>query len=90
MGRRLNDLTGDRFGRLVVLERAENQKKISYKADGSIKRVNNFPRWKCRCDCGKIVTVYGHHLRSGASKSCGCYRADSLRERFKKSDGAKS
>lgn len=30
--------------------------------------------WKCRCSCGKEVIVRGAHLRSGASKSCGCSR----------------
>lgn len=86
MGRRLIDLTGDRFGRLVVIERADNDRKIFRNPDGSVRRITNYPRWKCKCDCGKIVTVYGHHLRAGLTKSCGCYRADSVRARFKKGE----
>ena len=30
--------------------------------------------WLCRCDCGNEIVVTGTNLRSGASKSCGCYR----------------
>ncbi len=31
-------------------------------------------KWKCRCTCGNIRLVQGHHLRNGNTKSCGCYR----------------
>ena len=30
--------------------------------------------WKCKCDCGKEKIVYGGHLESGHTKSCGCFR----------------
>ena len=30
--------------------------------------------WKCICDCGKEKVVYGGHLESGHTKSCGCIR----------------
>lgn len=59
MGRFI-DLTGQRFGRLVVLERAEDDK-------------NKNPRWRCRCDCGNETVVLGHHLRTGNTRSCGCF-----------------
>jgi len=55
------DLTGQRFSKLVVIERAENDK--SGKAC-----------WKCICDCGKETIVSGSNLRSGHTKSCGCNR----------------
>ncbi len=58
---KLIDLTGQRFGRLVVIERAENDK------SGNV-------RWVCRCDCGKTITTNGWSLRNGATKSCGCLR----------------
>ena len=60
------DLTGQRFGRLVVIERAEN---IIYN-DGRT-RV----QWLCQCDChgpNSLVIVSSDHLRSGHTKSCGC------------------
>jgi hypothetical protein len=60
MGRYV-DLTGQRFGKLTVIERAVYKKERTY--------------WRCLCDCGKIVKVDGSALRRGHSKSCGCARA---------------
>lgn len=53
------DLTGERFGRLFVLERAD-------------KTAKSQQRWRCLCDCGKETFATTGHLRSGHSKSCGC------------------
>jgi len=55
---KLVDLTGRRFGRLVVIDRAMNRKR----------RVV----WKCLCDCGNEAIVRTDHLRGGYVKSCGC------------------
>ena len=57
---KLIDLTGQRFGRLLVLERskAPQTRKEAY--------------WYCKCDCGSYTTVSGYHLRSGKTLSCGC------------------
>lgn len=55
---RLIDLTGERFGMLVVEHR-----------DGS---VRGEARWRCRCDCGTTSLVRGNVLRSGRTRSCGC------------------
>ena len=60
--RKLIDLTGRRFGKLVVIERAEN--------------VGKRIKWKCQCDCGKQTVVYGENLVKGHTTSCGCYRDD--------------
>lgn len=57
------DLTKEKFGRLTVIERAENAK------SGAV-------RWKCRCDCGKTVTVQRSNLKSGGTKSCGCLQKE--------------
>lgn len=54
------DLTGQRFGRLVVLEQDFSPQK----------RRDAF--WLCECDCGNKKIIQGRHLRSGESKSCGC------------------
>ena len=32
--------------------------------------------WLCRCNCGKTKILFGGSLRSGGTKSCGCYRMD--------------
>lgn len=57
------DLTGQRFGRWVVVERQPNSK-------------NGSARWKVKCDCGNESTVYGFTLRNGETKSCGCLNAE--------------
>ena len=53
------DITGKRFGRLVVLSRAENDR-------------HDIAQWLCRCDCGVEKVVRGASLRSGVILSCGC------------------
>ena len=50
------DLTGQRFGDWLVLERR-----------GSI---NNRPQWLCRCTCGKEKRVCGQSLHYGKSSRC--------------------
>ena len=68
------DLTGNRYGRLVVVKRVENLgKDVAY---------------LCQCDCGKEKVVRGKCLRDGGTNSCGCYhdevalknRADSIKK----------
>ena len=58
------DLVGLRFGKLVVLERAED---YIVPANGS-----HEPTWKCQCDCGRTTVVNGGALKRGTTKSCGC------------------
>ena len=57
----LKDLTGHRFGKLLVLGR-----------DIDRKSKCRFAYWNCRCDCGRVVSVVGSTLRNGDTKSCGC------------------
>lgn len=38
-------------------------------------------KWNCICECGTTRVVSGAHLRSGASKSCGCYEHEQLMKR---------
>lgn len=59
---KLIDLTGRRFGRLLVVS----------KAPASTAFANTSARWECRCDCGSAVAVFSAALRRGATKSCGC------------------
>lgn len=55
----VKDLTGRRFGRLVVIGRAESTKE-------------GRARWVCLCDCGKTSVKIGKSLLNGHCKSCGC------------------
>lgn len=65
----LIDLTGQRFGRLTVLR--------------EFGRRNNQVCWECRCDCGNIIYVRSYDLRSGHTKSCGCYQIETSTENIK-------
>lgn len=60
---RLRDLTGQRFGRLTVIERAPNNPRSG-------------ARWRCMCDCGNYKEVSSQQLVSGMTVSCGCYRKE--------------
>ena len=50
-----------------------------------IKYLNN-SKWECQCDCSNqtIRAVNGSDLRSGHSKSCGCYKAEQTAKRMAK------
>lgn len=61
-----NDLSGQKFGRLTVIKRAQNIKN---------KRVN----WKCFCECGATTITTGDRLSRGITKSCGCLAKEALR-----------
>ena len=65
---RFKVMTGERFGRLVVISEAP-----TVVHGGQIRR-----QFKCQCDCGAVTTVSLTHLRSSHTTSCGCYRAENL------------
>src|SRR3990167_9560710 len=73
---RLIDVTGQKFGRLAVKRKADN----IILPSGVVKTVWECV-WECVCDCGVITLVPSHHLRSGRTKSCGCFRREFLRSR---------
>jgi hypothetical protein len=66
---KLVDRTGHRYGRLEVLERDLTAGPANFGV-----RV----RWRCRCDCGSVLSVTGHELASGDTRSCGCYRDERI------------
>lgn len=67
-GNRLKDITGQRFGRLLVVSRA-----------GSTVRGKHAV-WLCRCDCGGQREVTSSNLRRGLVTSCGCRRVEVSRD----------
>lgn len=75
MPKRMN-LVGQKFNMLTVLEFYDVQ--------------NGMSRWLCRCDCGKILPVYGRHLKSGNTMSCGCYHKIHNKEYSYKHGGSKT
>lgn len=65
------DLTGKRFGRLIVLKQIE---------DYVVPSGRHHPQWLCSCDCGKEnVKVLGTSLKNGHTRSCGCLREENLK-----------
>jgi len=59
MANTIRDLTGQRFGKLLVLEITGERK-------------NRQVVWRCLCDCGNISCVVSGNLVGGFTKSCGC------------------
>jgi len=59
------DISGKRFGKLVVVSPAGSDK--------------NGAKWLCECDCGNTSIVRGKNLRRGLTGSCGCDRGVSRR-----------
>jgi hypothetical protein len=62
---KLADRTGQRFGKLLVIEQAgrNNLKKVL---------------WKCKCDCGNEIDVVAGSLVTGNTVSCGCYLKEQI------------
>lgn len=61
---KIKDLTGRRFGRLVVLEKTDERK-------------HRHVVWKCVCDCGNECFVPSNALSAGRTQSCGCLMKES-------------
>lgn len=66
---KLIDAKGLRFGKLTVIERAE---------DYVSPQGNRSTRWLCRCDCGNEIVTAWKTLKAGRAVSCGCAK----KERF--------
>lgn len=64
------ELTGNRYGRLLVL---------GYIGGRSC-------QWECLCDCGTRKGVPGSSLRRGQAKSCGCLKSDMASQRLRLDD----
>jgi hypothetical protein len=56
------NLTGHIYNRLTVIKLHKQDEKHKY--------------WECRCQCGNIKIIEGSKLRSGHTKSCGCYKVE--------------
>ena len=67
------DLVGQRFERLLVLERIEGE----FRTPQGIPQI----KYRCLCDCGNIVEVFAGNLRKGNTKSCGCLNKEMISQR---------
>lgn len=75
-------LVGQKFGRLLVLEKIQSIPGTQARHAAS-RGKNNHVKWICKCDCGIVVKVPGSHLIRGNSKSCGCLRNELASQRRK-------
>lgn len=65
MAHRYKDLTGQRFGRCVVLRFSDVND-------------NGNAIWRVRCDCGVEFEALAINLKCGNTRSCGCLRRESM------------
>lgn len=65
---KLINLVGERFGRLVVIDKAESKSRHT--------------RWLCLCDCGNKCIVHGTSLKTGNTTSCGCYKKENAQKLY--------
>lgn len=69
------NIKGLRFGKLVAIKYA------------GLSRGGCKARWLCKCDCGNHATIIAAALRSGNTKSCGCYKMQRTKEVMTKGYG---
>lgn len=74
---RVIDLTGKRFGKLLVLKRVENYIKPS---------GTPVVMWLCLCDCGNTCVVSTYNLTHNKTHSCGCLRKEIDNRKYNKYD----
>lgn len=68
---RIIDIAGQKFGMLTALYITKRKSKED-------------TLWHCKCDCGNECDVSVKNLRSGHTKSCGCFRKEVASENFTK------
>ena len=68
---KMDDLTGQRFGRLTVIKVDRYEPK------------SHSTRWICKCDCGKEKSVLASCLKDGKVTSCGCFSSEQKSKRTK-------
>lgn len=81
---KVKDMTGLRFGRLLVIERVDPA--TIYQPQRAKRAL-----WSCLCDCGKTTVVRGSDLRAKGvrgTKSCGCGRTGRPRKNMTREEAA--
>lgn len=71
VAKNFQDLTGMRFGRLIVL---------------SLDSINKYRQslWLCKCDCGNTKIIRGNHLKTKRIKSCGCLKKEKFSKKHQR------
>ena len=66
------NIVGQKFGRLTVVSHIGSKPPNDFMGYGKGRVL-----WHCVCDCGGERDVTGSNLKSGTTRSCGCYVRDS-------------
>ena len=66
------DLVGKKSGRLLVVERVDE-----HVTSGGQKKT----MYLCKCSCGNTKVIQSNSLRSGRTKSCGCFNSEKSKSR---------
>ena len=69
----VKDLTGKRFGRLVVIGLQPSETRKTY--------------WICQCDCGNIKVIRSDSLQCGSIRSCGCLKKEQDEKNLSQGNG---
>ena len=67
---KFEDLTGNKYGRLTVMSKGDDY--VSPAGKG-------YTCWRCVCECGNIVNIRATQLKSGLTRSCGCFKDEYLK-----------
>ena len=67
VAKNFKDLTGQKFGKLTVIKRVEND-------------IYGAAKWLCKCDCGEELIVQGNVLRNNKVTCCNTCRKESEQE----------
>ena len=68
-----HNLTGQVFGRLTVVEQAED-----YIAPSDKK---HYAQWLCLCECGNLTVIRATDLTQNVTRSCGCLSSETTAQR---------
>jgi len=74
MAGKIKDLTGMKFGRLLVISQQ------GWKQQSNGKRK---PLWLCQCDCGRRTVAQSGNL-GRSTNSCGCIKSEEMRSKLTK------
>ncbi len=74
--------------RLSLIGHTYGRLKVTALAGVNIYTEKRIPVWSCKCDCGSTISVLQCHLRSGHTKSCGCFALEIRSKTHKKHGGS--
>lgn len=78
---KVENLIGKTFSFLTVIGEGSGNARTSSRGEKVFKFI--VPSWKAKCKCGNLVDVDHYKIKSGHSKSCGCYKIKLCGDKFR-------